>query len=139
MPMKPLKPMLLLISIIVNVLVMVPVQANSSDAQAKMTMHHMHVMINHAVEMAAEGSNLIMLGNMNMASGVDNVSVQHGQKMILNAKKLVKEMLEGKAMKKLHAEGAKGSNMQHTHQLAEAAMAYIQLLDAMPGEMTHTH
>lgn len=27
-----------------------------------MTMHHRHVMINHSLEMAAEGSNLVLLG-----------------------------------------------------------------------------
>lgn len=42
---------------------------HSGHSDADMTMHHMHVMINHAVEMAAEGSNLVMLGQMNMAKG----------------------------------------------------------------------
>ncbi len=131
--------MLLLMCIVINLLLVIPVQANTQDAQAKMTMHHMHVMINHAVEMATEGSNLIMLGHMNMASGVDNISVKHGQKMIAHAKGLIKEMLEGDTMQKLHAQGAKGANMQHTHQLAEAAKAYINLIDTMPYDSGHKH
>ncbi len=133
------KTMLLLMCIVINLLLVIPVQANTQDAQAKMTMHHMHVMINHAVEMATEGSNLIMLGHMNMASGVDNISVKHGQKMIAHAKGLIKEMLEGDTMQKLHAQGAKGANMQHTHQLAEAAKAYINLIDTMPYDSGHKH
>lgn len=39
-------------------------------SDADMTMHHMHVMIYHAMEMAAEGSNLVMLGLMNMTKGI---------------------------------------------------------------------
>lgn len=35
---------------------------------ASLTLHHMHIMINHAVEMAAEGSKLIMIGEMDMAT-----------------------------------------------------------------------
>ncbi len=32
-----------------------------------MPMHHMHIMINHALQMAVDGANLIMLGQMGMA------------------------------------------------------------------------
>jgi hypothetical protein len=113
---------------------------SAEKPQAQMTLHHMHVMINHAVEMAAEGSNLIMLGNMQMATDIDNVSVQHGQMMIANAKKLVEKMLGGEAMKKLHASGAgKSSEMKHTHQMAEAALSYIKLLETMPSKSMHQH
>ena len=45
-------------------------------------MHHMHFMINHSVEMAAEGSNLVMIGEMDMAKGVDALSISHGRTMI---------------------------------------------------------
>ncbi|WP_432472506.1 hypothetical protein [Amphritea sp. HPY] len=107
-------------------------QADGHMKKADMTLHHMHVMINHAMEMAAQGSNLIMLGKMNMAKGVDEISIAHGEQMIGHAKHLVEEMMSGEAMGKLHASGAgELPAMAYTHQLGEAAMNYIELLEGM--------
>jgi len=98
---------------------------HEGHSDAAMTMHHMHVMINHAVEMAAEGSNLVMLGQMNMAERIDEISIQHGQKMIENAENLATEMLSGKAMKELHqhGHGKDDPDMAYTHELGNAALA----------------
>jgi len=105
-------------------------------SEAAMTMHHMHMMLNHAVEMAAEGSDLVMLGQMNMAKGVDEISIKHGQMMIEDAEKIVREILGGKAMKDLHQHGhgpEASADMAYTHELGNAAMAYIELLKKMPS------
>ncbi len=51
-----------------------------------MTMHHQHAMLNHALSMALEGANMIMLGQMGMAPGVDEVSVKHGEMMMKDGK-----------------------------------------------------
>lgn len=99
-----------------------------------MTMHHMHVMINHAVEMAAEGSNLIMLGQMGMAGGIDELSISHGHSMIKHAQSLIVEVVEGKPMESLHKEGVTGeasAEMVYTHELANSASSYIELLSRM--------
>lgn len=53
-------------------------KGHQGHADTAMTMHHMHMMINHAVEMAAEGSSMLMLGQMDMAKGIDEISVKHG-------------------------------------------------------------
>ena len=70
-----------------------PAFANKHTDHTDMSLHHMHVMINHAIEMAAEGSSLVMLGKMDMASDIDNLTIQHGKKMISSAKKLIQEIL----------------------------------------------
>lgn len=115
-------------------------QADGHMKKADMTLHHMHVMINHAMEMAAQGSNLIMLGKMNMAKDVDQISIDHGEQMIGHAKHLVEEMMSGKAMGKLHASGAgELPEMAHTHQLGEAAMNYIELLEGMSSGKSYEH
>ncbi len=99
-----------------------------------MTMHHMHILINHAVNMAAEGANLAMLGQMGMAKNVDEDSVEHGKMMIADAGKLVTEVIEGKAMNEMHEKGVGPSNdmMAFTHKLGEAAHKVISLLSDMP-------
>lgn len=97
-----------------------------------MQLHHMHLVINHAVEMAAEGSSLAMLGEMNMAPGVDEQAVEHGKGMIREAKSLVKGVLQSKTMTELHEKGeGQSKEMAYTHKLAEAATAYIDQLAEM--------
>ncbi len=97
-----------------------------------MELHHMHLVINHAVQMAAEGCNLAMLGEMNMAPGIDDQAVEHGKGMIREGKALIKSVLQSKAMTELHEKGAgEGKEMTYTHKLAEAALAYIDRLEEM--------
>ena len=98
-----------------------------------MTMHHMHIMINHALEMAAQGSNMVMLGQMGMSKDIDKYSVEHGKMMLSNASSLLKEVMEGKAMTGMHEKGVTGGNamMADTHKIGDAAKKVIDLLDKM--------
>jgi hypothetical protein len=100
-----------------------------------MTMHHMHIMINHAIEMAAEGSNMVMLGQMGMAKNVDKYSIEHGKMMMKDARSLLTDVLGGKAMTEMHEKGVKMDNamMAETHKIGEAAMKVIDLLEKMPS------
>lgn len=115
---------------------------DKASANASMTLHHMHIMINHAVEMAAEGSNLIMIGEMDMAKGVDALSISHGRQMLKHAKSPLEEVMKGDAMARLHKEGKTpeaSKEMAYTHNLAKAAMTYIDMLARMPQEVGHKH
>lgn len=101
-----------------------------------MAMHHMHIMINHAMEMAADGANLIMLGQMGMAGDIDKLSIEHGKSMMKDAKSMVTDMMEGKEMKGMHAKGMtpeKSPMMEMSHKLAEAVTKVIDLLSRMPA------
>jgi hypothetical protein len=101
-----------------------------------MAMHHMHMMINHALQMAADGANLIMLGQMGMAGDVDKLSVDHGKAMMNDGKSMVTDMMESKEMKDMHAKGMtpeKSPMMGMSHKHAEAAMKVIDLLSKMPA------
>lgn len=99
-----------------------------------MTMHHMHILINHAVDMAAEGANLVMLGQMHMAKGVDKGSVEHGKMMLSDADKLLDEVMKSKAMQEMHEKGIKMNNemMAYTHKLDGAAKKIVDILSGMP-------
>ncbi len=99
---------------------------------SSMELHHMHLVINHAVQMAAEGCNLEMLVETNMAPGIDEQAVEHGKGMIREGKALIKSVLQSKAMTALHEKGAgESKEMTYTHKLAEAALAYIDRLEEM--------
>lgn len=105
------------------------------DTPEVMIMHHQHSIINHALGMAAEGSNLVMLGQMDMAGEADNISLNHGNMMISTAKKLLNEVMNNETMKNLHGKGMNpedNSMMMYTHKLAEASLKIIALLSNMP-------
>src|SRR5664279_4956224 len=69
-----------------------------SHGDAAMHLHHMHSMMNHGLIMALQGSNLVMLSEMKMAPGVDEITLTHGKKMITEGKSMLQEMLSGKHM-----------------------------------------
>jgi len=108
-----------------------PAAAQDNKA-ADMQMHHLHLMINHSVEMAAKGANLVMLGEMGMAKSADEKTIEHGKAMITQAKKMLDQALSGETMMKLHeGDAAKSPQMQYTHKLGESAKAYIDELQSM--------
>ena len=101
-----------------------------------MSMHHMHMMVNHALQMAADGANLIMLGEMGMAGSVDKLSVEHGKEMMKDAKTMVDDMMNGKEMKEMMMDKSMSMEnpmMAMSHQQGEAAMKVIDLLSKMPS------
>jgi hypothetical protein len=103
-----------------------------------MAMHHQHIMLNHALKMALEGSNIIMLGQMGMAKGIDAVSIEHGKHMMKNAESLFNDIMSGEPMMEMHGKGTtpeKDSAMAYTHKLAEAQLKVMKLIKMMPSRM----
>lgn len=106
------------------------------DADNGMTIHHQHIMLNHALKMALAGANSVMLGDMDMAKGVDEVSVEHGRMMLKQARGLFNEIMSGKTMINLHMSGSSpesNETMAYTHKLAEAQLQVLKLLEEMEG------
>jgi hypothetical protein len=105
------------------------------SAPGMMSMHHMHMMVNHALQMAAEGANMVMLGDMGMAGAIDKMTVEHGKDMLKDAKPMVADMMGGKEMMDMHAKGMTMEipMMAMSHQHGEAAMKVIDLLSKMPS------
>ena len=106
------------------------------EAGQGMAAHHQHIMLNHALKMALEGSNSVMLGDMGMAKGVDEISVDHGRMMLKNARALFNDIMSGKNMMNMHMGGTTPESdtmMKYTHQLAEAQLQVLTLLDDMPA------
>ena len=106
------------------------------SASHDMSMHHQHIMLNHALKMALEGANILMLGEMGMAKGVDEISVDHGRMMLKNARSLFNDIMSGKDMMDMHKAGTSPESderMKYTHRLAEAQLQVLTLLDDMPA------
>ena len=106
-----------------------------------MTMHHQHITLNHALGMALEGSNLVMLGQMGMSPGIDEESVNHGKMMIKNGREMWNEVMSGETMKQMHGAGKSPSDdpqMKFTHELAEAQLKVIEFLSKHSDMTGHT-
>ncbi|KPJ97504.1 MAG: hypothetical protein AMK71_13245 [Nitrospira bacterium SG8_35_4] len=103
-----------------------------------MEVHHQHIILNHALKMAIEGSDMLMTGQMGMAPGVDDHSVTHGKNMMKEARALWNEVMSGDYMMKMHGEGMspdKHKGMAFTHELAEEQIKVMDLLEKMPPVM----
>ena len=117
-----------------KVMEMLKQMTSSAHAGHGMTMHHQHTMLNHALGMTLAGSNMLMLGQMGMAKGIDEVSVEHGKMMMKDGQNLWNEIMSGKSMMSMHKEGTapgKDTAMTYTHKLAEAQVKVMNLLKNM--------
>jgi hypothetical protein len=117
------------------------------EAGHEMTSHHQHMMLNHALGMVLEGSNLVMMSEMGMSSEIDAMSAEHGNMMISNGTTMYNEIMSGKEMLGMHHEGKdpmKDPAMAYTHKLAEKELIVMDLLGKMPkmekgADMTMHH
>jgi hypothetical protein len=119
----------------VKVMDLLSKMSSSSMKGHGMAMHHQHIMLNHALKMAVEGSNMLMLGQMGMAKGIDDISVDHGKMMMKHAKTLFNETMSGEAMMEMHGGGVSpeaDEHMAETHKLAEAILKVMNMLKMMP-------
>jgi hypothetical protein len=69
--------------------------------------HDMHMMMqfmNHGLCVALEGANMQMLGQIGMSQKLNRDAIVHGTIMVKDGKAMIKEMLEGKAMRELYKE-----------------------------------
>lgn len=109
----------------------------SSNSAELMKLRHLQTLMNHALEMAAEGSNLAILGHMSRTGEVmDRQAMEQGSQMMINAKSLVSATLEGEAMKELYAAGVTEDAdrmMRQIHSVADSAMKVIDMLIEMPN------
>ncbi len=93
-------------------------------------LHDMHMMM-HMMDVglckAMEGSNLQMLGQTGISEKLDKDAMLRGTQMIKDGKALIKEMLEGEAMKALYKEGGFDKKvMDDLHKLGEKMLEVIE-------------
>ena len=108
---------------------------DSMSSRRTMTLQRMIVILNHALEMASEGANMIMLARMGMAGEVDRFSLEHGERAIFHARQLYRETMESEAMKDLREFDVTGESapmINLTRDLAEDVSKLMELLARMP-------
>jgi len=78
-------------------------------------MHHIHMLINHALQMAAQGADMKLEG------------MDHGPEMLMNSSRLLKRAMSGPEMARLHRLGNAGKPlMTMTQELADKSVVLIE-------------
>jgi hypothetical protein len=103
------------------------------EKPVKKGLHDMHMMMefmDHGLCVALEGANLQMLGQTGMSEKLDRDAIVHGTIMVKDGKAMIKEMLEGKAMKELYKEGGFDKKiMDDLHELGEKMLKVIEQVE----------
>jgi len=98
-------------------------------------LHDMHMMmrfLDHGLCSALEGADIQMLGQMGMSEKLDKDAVVHGTIMIKDGKAMIREMLDGKAMKALYQEGGFDKKiMDDLHDLGEKMITVIEQIEKL--------
>ena len=86
-------------------------------------MHHLHMLINHALQMAVQGADMQLLGKQ-----------AQGQKLLAKSEELLERAMTGMEMAKLHQQGWAGSSLMFmTHELSDIAKEMIGLMKQLSG------
>jgi hypothetical protein len=108
------------------------VQADSEKEKALHDMHMLMKFMNHGIGVALEGADFQMLGQMGQSEKLDRDAIVHGTIMVKDGKAMIKEMLEGKAMRELYKEGNFNQKlMDDLHKLGNKMLEVITLSETI--------
>jgi hypothetical protein len=80
--------------------IMQPVEENSIIAKH---LHVLHLEANHALMMACQGSNMVMIGQADRTNDLQSYSFEQGHKMMLNARTILLDLLNSAALKDMES------------------------------------
>ena len=106
----------------------------SGTIESKIKLNQLHLMINHALDMATEGANLVMLGDLKLAEVLDKYSVERGRMMLRDARTTLAGVSDSEAMKDMKMVGTGSMDdtmMTRTNELIEIALKIIDALESM--------
>ena len=105
------------------------VHAESEKEKALHDMHMLMRFMDHGIGIALEGADLQMLGEMGQSEKLDRDAIVHGTIMVKDGEAMIKEMLEGKAMRELYKEGNFDKKlMDDLHKLGDKMLEVIALV-----------
>ncbi len=105
------------------------VQADTAKENALHDMHMLMRFMDHGISIALEGTDLQMLGQMGQSEKLDRDAIVHGTIMVKDGESMIREMLEGKAMRELYKEGNFDKPlMDDLHKLGEKMLEVIDLV-----------
>jgi len=106
----------------------------TGTVESKIKLHQVQATINHAVNMAADGANLAMLGNLKLAAPLDKFSVERGHMMIKDARATLESVSGSETMKVMNKSAMESTDkpmMTVTNELIQTALKIIDSLDKL--------
>jgi len=102
-------------------------------SEKEKALHDMHMLMrfmDHGISVSLKGADLQMLGQMGQSDKLDRDAIVHGTIMVKDGRSIIKEMLEGKAMRELYKEGNFDKQlMDDLHKLGEKMLDVIDLVE----------
>lgn len=123
--------------ILFTVLMLLVASGTQADEAKDKALHDMHMIMrfmDHALCVALEGGNFQMLGEMKSSEKLDRDAIVHGTIMVKDGKAMIREMLEGRAMRELYQEGNfDKALMDELHKLGEQMIGVIDQVEKIHG------
>jgi hypothetical protein len=102
----------------------------NAEKQTSGSLHDIHMIMrfmNHGLSVALKGADMQMLGKVGMSEKLDRDAIVHGTIMVNDGKALIREMLEGKAMRAIYKEGSFDQKvMNDLHILGDKMLEVIE-------------
>lgn len=113
--------------------------AAEEDFDATAKINYLNTLMNNGLIMVMDGSNLMMLADMKMATAIDPQTRKRGEDMMQRGKDLIEEALTGPDMVDLYVKGhQKAPAMEDARQLGEYILKAAYTIDDMyEGSMTN--
>jgi hypothetical protein len=126
-----------IISVLVLGIMFITASAAQADDVKEKALHDLHMIMrfmDHGIRVALEGADFQMLGEMGQSVKMDRDSIVHGTIMVKDGKAMIREMLEGRAMRELYKEGNFDKKlMDELHKLGEKMLEVIELVERIHG------
>jgi hypothetical protein len=125
-----MKKLTIVLIFILSIMPMSDINADKSDENNLHDMHLMMQFLDHGLCSALEGANMQMLGQMGKSKNLDRDAIVHGTIMVKDGRAMIKEMLEGKAMRELYQKGDYDKKtMDDLHELGERMLRVIDQIE----------
>lgn len=119
-----------------SLLSVLSVEAEKPEQKGVHDMHMIMQFMDHGLCSALEGANMQMLGQMDTAKNLDKDAIVHGTIMVKDGKAMIKEMLEGRAMRALYKEGGFDEKvMDNLHKLGEKMLEVIEQVEKIHSDV----
>jgi hypothetical protein len=76
-------------------------QPAREGSEINKNLHVLHLEANHALIMSAQGSNMVMMGQVDTSNELNRYSIEQGRKMMAEARTILLDLLNGSILKEL--------------------------------------
>jgi len=95
------------------------------------TIHQLHILLNHGLKMAADGSNMILLGRTGLAKGANDLSQKHGRTMMRDGRVFIVRLSDDESMRELHNIGVNPAADARMDLFHQSIIKSLRIIDSL--------